>query len=187
MNFDQLIAKYVTGNWTTSDLPKLGVAGLQQGLDSESLVILAGLSEKDNSFEIKQYFDKTLEELQVDLPDKRTAAIELAIYYAQKIVEERIDPIEGTWNIINDCLGSYDFFAETKHYVMDSIGFEKAYGLYDTYDELRHADHSWSKTKTNDQLKEEVKLELIEELKNWIEKIKKTRYNTAYSKCGLNG
>src|SRR5690606_23734380 len=142
-----------TGNWTTSDLPKLGLAGLQQGLDSESLVILAGLSDKDNSFEIKQYFDKTLEELQINLPDKRTAAIELAVFYAQEIVDKRMDPIDGTWKIINYCLRSYDFYGETKNYVMDSIGFENAYGLYYTYDDLKDADHAWSTSKTNDELK----------------------------------
>lgn len=170
----------MTGNYTTSDLLKLGIEGLRNGLDSESLVILAGLSERDDSCEIKQYFYKTLNEIQVTLPDKRSAAIELAIYYAQKVIENKMNPIEGTSNIVINCLSSYDFSKESKRFVFDSIGFEKAFGLYDMHEDLRRADHSWSVTKTNEQLKMDIKLELMSELKVWTQKIMKTRYNNGY-------
>jgi hypothetical protein len=46
MNFRQ-IAKYVTGYLTTNQLPDIGVTGLEEGLDTPSLCILAGLSKNE--------------------------------------------------------------------------------------------------------------------------------------------
>jgi hypothetical protein len=37
MTFRQQIAKYVTGNLTTEELPALAVTGLEEGLDTPSL------------------------------------------------------------------------------------------------------------------------------------------------------
>ena len=44
MTFKQLLAKYVTGNLPTYQFPDIGIAGMKEGLDSPSLIILAGLS-----------------------------------------------------------------------------------------------------------------------------------------------
>ena len=63
MTFREQIVKYVTGNMTTNQLPDIGVSGLEEGLDSPSLRILAGLSENENFFQIDNYFKQTLEEL----------------------------------------------------------------------------------------------------------------------------
>jgi len=46
MTFRQQISKYVTGNLTTEQLPDIAVTGLEEGLDTPSLCILAGLSKK---------------------------------------------------------------------------------------------------------------------------------------------
>ena len=79
LNFRQQIAKYVTGNLTTDQLPDIGVTGLEEGLDIPSLCILAGLSKNESPFQIDHYFKLTLEELNIKLPDKRQAAIEYAM------------------------------------------------------------------------------------------------------------
>jgi hypothetical protein len=170
LTFKQYLADYVTGNLTTSQLPKLGLAGLEQGLDSDSLTILAGMSDKDNQFEIEDYFKKALTELEIILPDKREAALELAKYYADEIIAGKVDPVDGVNKIIRKALDSYDFFNESKEYAMDSIDFQTIYGLYWTYDDLCETDHPWSKEKTNDELIKEVKVDIINELKVWREK-----------------
>lgn len=172
LTFNQHIANYVTSNYTTSDLPKIGIAGLQLGLESVSLAILAGMSEKDNAFELEYYFKIALDDLNFELPEIRQAAIELALFYTDEILARRIDPVDGVNKIICKCLESYNFFDESKEYGMDSIDFETIYVLYWTYNDLIEANHSWDLTKTNDELIQETKENIIDELKIWKEKIK---------------
>ncbi len=129
MNFRQQIAKYVTGNLTTEQLPDIGVSGLEEGLDTPSLCILAGLRKTESPFQIDHYFKLTLEELNIKFPDKRQAAIEYALAIVDEILDGKKDVIIGTREIIYKAIDSYDFFSETKQYCYDSIGFETAYGL----------------------------------------------------------
>jgi len=172
LNFRQQIAMYVTGNLTTDQLPDLGVTGLKEGLDTPSLCILAGLGKDESPFQIEHYFKLTLEELNIKLPDRRKAAIEYALAIVDEIVEGKKEIISGTKEIRYKAIDSYDFFSESKKYCYDSIGFETAYGLFDTIDELSCSNIPWNPEKTNEQLISETKTELFEELKKWKDKIK---------------
>ncbi|MBP6532329.1 MAG: hypothetical protein KA285_03545 [Bacteroidia bacterium] len=168
MTFKQQIAKYVTGNITTDQLPDLvGVTALEEGLDSPSLCILAGLSKKESPHQIDYYFKKTLEELNIQLPDRRMAAIEYALGIVDEILLGKKDLVSGTKEIYHNAINSYNFFSETEKYVYDSIGFETVYGLFVTHEELMQADRPWQTEKTNEQLIVETKSELFEELKKW--------------------
>jgi len=171
LNFRQKIAKYVTGNLSTDQLPDIGVTGLEEGLDTPSLCILAGLSKNESQFEIDHYFKLTLEELNIKLPDKRQAAIEYAMAIVDEILDGKKDVIIGTSEIRYKAIDSYDFFSESKKYCYDSIGFEMAYGLFDTIDELSCSYGPWQTEKTNEQFTA-TKAELYDELKKWKDKIK---------------
>jgi len=171
LKFEQLIAKYVTGNLSPSQLPEIAYHGLEEGFESESLLILAAMSSNDNSFEIIQYFEKTLEELKILLPKRRKAALIYAEAIIDEIFEGKKDIIEGTREIYSNAIGSYDFFSETIKYCYDSIGFSSAYGLYDTYDDLKNADRQWESNRTNEMLMDEIRKDLFEELKEWKEKL----------------
>lgn len=170
MNFKQQLAKCVTGNLTTDQLPDVGVTGLEEGLDTPSLCILAGLIKKESPYVIEHYFKLALEELEISLPDERQAAIEYAMVIVDEILEGKKDVIEGTREIYSNAIGSYDFFSENKDYCYDSIGFELVYGLYVTYYDLEEADIPWQPDKSNQILMEETKIELLEELRNWKRK-----------------
>ncbi|MGV9012885.1 MAG: hypothetical protein ACOH13_09860 [Flavobacteriales bacterium] len=172
MNFKQQIAKYVTGNLSSSQLPNIGVQGLEEGLDTPSLCILAGLGKYDTPFEIEHYFKLTLDELHIALPDKRQAAIEYALAIVDELLSGDKDVVTATREIMQNAIGSYDFFSESKKYCYDSIGLEAAYGLLDTFDELSIAVKPWEEERTNDQLMVEVKLQLATELKSWKDKLK---------------
>lgn len=149
----------------------MAVTGLLEGLESESLVILAGMSESDNKFQLSEYFEKAINELKIKLPDKRNAAIELALFYANEMIHKRVDPIVGLSNIISKCLNSYNFFDESKQYAMDSIQFHNLYGLYWTYDDLKNADYQLQKDKSNEELIQETKSEIIKEIEIWMRRI----------------
>jgi hypothetical protein len=158
MNFRQQIAKYATGNMTADQLPDMvGVSGLKEGLYTPSLCILAGLSKNESPDQIEHYFKLTLEELNIKLPDKRQAAIEYALAIVDEIIEDKKDIIKGTNEIYHKAICSYDFFSETKHYCYDSIGFEKAFGLFDTFEQLSSAGRPWQTEKKNGQLMDETK------------------------------
>ena len=172
MNFRQQIAKYVTGNLTTDQLPDIGVKGLEEGLDTPSLCILAGLSKNENPFQIEHYFKQTLEELNIALPDKRQAALDYAFAILDEILEGKKEIIQGAKEIYCNAIDSYDFFSETKFFCYDSIGFEAVYGLFVTYNDLSNANRPWQKYKTNEQLMSEVKEELWDELRKWKDKVK---------------
>ena len=168
MNFKQQISNYILGNLKTSDLPKVGLVGIESGLDSESSVILAGLSEKDNMFEIEAYFKKALDELDSKLPDQRTAAMDIITYYAELIKNEQIDSYLGIEKIVNEVFYKTDFFAKSEKCAYDSIGFENIYGLYDTCCELECADRPWDTEKTNDELIEDCKRDIVIEIEKWL-------------------
>jgi len=171
MNLRQQIAKYVTGNTTTDKLPELGVSGLEEGLDSPNLRILAGLSKNESPFQIEHYFGLAIEELDLELPDKRVAAIEYALALVDEILDGKRDVIQGTREIMYNAIASYDFFSETKKYCYDSIGLDKVYVLLDTLDEISGGDWSWLPEKTNIQVMTETKAELFIELEKWKNKM----------------
>lgn len=167
--FRQELLNLILGNNTLSDLPRIGLLGLSEGLESESLIILAGLSETDNSFEIEQYYKNSLSELNIELPDKKTASIELAQFYADSVIDRKLDPVVGVNKMIRKCFDHCDF-GESEKYAMDSIGFEAVYGLYWHFDDLQNADSPWDKKKSNSQLMVEIKEEIIKELTKWRSK-----------------
>lgn len=167
MNFKQQIAKYVTGNMATDQLPEIGMAGLREGLDTPSLRILAGLSKNESSYQIEHYFKLTLEELNISLPHPRQAAIEYALGIVNEILDGKKDVIKGTAEIRHQAIDSFNFYSESNKYLYDSISFETVYGLFDTYEELLDAVKPWQTDKTNEQLLVDTKAELLEELAKW--------------------
>lgn len=69
------------GNYSIMQLPDMTLTGLNDLLDNESLIILAGLSDKNNSFEIEQYSNKALLELEIRKPIELESAKIMLIYY----------------------------------------------------------------------------------------------------------
>lgn len=155
----------------------IAVAGLQEGYESPSLYILAGLEKNEVPSVIDYYIKQTLAELNIPfpvLPITRNHYLERAVHLVEDIIAGNKAVIEGTTEIVHTVLFKFDFHAENKIYCFDSIGFEKAYGLYDTYDELLNADYPWQPGKTNEQLMTIVEKELFDELVNWHALIKST-------------
>lgn len=171
MNFRQQIAKYVTGNVTTDQLPDIAFQGLKEGLDTPSLCILAGLNKNESPFQIEHYFKLTLEELKIKLPDRRKAAVEYSLAIVEEILDGKKEIIQGVKEIYFKAIHSYDFYSETKDFVYDSIGFESIYSLFDTYDDLFNTDRPWQVNKTNEQLITDTKEQLWKELKKWKDKM----------------
>jgi hypothetical protein len=171
VKFEHLIAKYVTGNLTTKDLPQVALVAMDEGLESESTIILAGLEKNENSFVIESYFNLAIKELGLTIPGKRDAALKYAIGISQEVINGEKDLITGVSEIYQKALGSYNFFGETKEYAYDSIYFERVYGLYDEYDDLTNELVQISGDYSREKLMAENRQELIKELIAWKEKL----------------
>jgi hypothetical protein len=173
LTFRQNIARLITGEIHLRAMPGVAVEALEEGLDTPSLRILAGLSEDENEFLIERYLQDTLNELAIKLPDKRKAAIEIGLAIANKILEGKTELFQGVDDIKCKAIDAYSFYEETKHYCYDSIGFEKVYGLFCTIEDLRSAGSTqWQPGKTNEELEKELKEDLLTELKVWAEAMK---------------
>lgn len=171
MNFSQQVAKYISGNLRTDQLPAIAYAALEEGWDSPSLIILAGLEKNETAFQIEHYFNRALEELNIPVPDKRQAALQYMHALVEEILDGQREIIQGTKEIVRNILHRYESISEDKVFVFDGIFFEKAYGLLDKYDEIAAADIPWQKEKTNEELMIDVKAELLKELRIWKETV----------------
>lgn len=167
MTFKQQIAAFAIGNATSDQLPEIAISGIKEGLDSPSLWILAGLGEKDHSIDKERYFQASLDELGIVLPNKRKAALIAAQSIVEDILSKKIDVVAGVTLLQQQALDKYDFHSESKQFVYDSIGFAKAYGIYDTHCELSASDHPWQEGKTNAERLVKVKQDLLVALKDW--------------------
>jgi len=166
MNFYQYLGKYICGNMSEMEYPELAIAGLLDGYDSKYLGILAGMKRTDEISELRKYLKWTMEELNIDFPTKREAALLYSSGILNDILDNKIEIIKGVSEIKNYAVCSYDFFSESDKYCYDSIGFEHIYGLfveyYDSLDEL----------KVDKEYLVEIKTKMLAELKKWNLKLK---------------
>ncbi|MFK7973086.1 MAG: hypothetical protein AB8F95_22135 [Bacteroidia bacterium] len=130
MNFKEKISDYVLGNISISQLPQVGELGLQENLNSESLQILAGMNEKDNSYEIEEYYKKALLELGYKEPNRLSAAKILIVYYLKKIISSPTDCFHLMTIIDNDIYKQENWAQllniETRH-LGEELGLEKLF------------------------------------------------------------
>ena len=130
MNFFESISNFILENLTTKDLPKIAMIALNENIESESIYILAGMNEKDNSFEIKQYFEKSLSELNIKLPSKIEASKILTRYYLKQIVENPEKAYELMIKLDNDVYKQIDWKENNKKFVGEELNVEKLYTWY---------------------------------------------------------
>lgn len=174
MNFKQLIGQYVIGNLLTEQLPQVAYKGLEEGFDSPSLVMLAGIEKGESSFVVEKHFKAALIELNIDIPDKRSAALEYATIIAQEIIDGKKNVFEGVGEIIYKVIRRGDFESYTTLYIYDGIFFERVYGLYYEYDGLENDLMHVSGDKSREQLILETRHDLLEELKKWKAKVQES-------------
>ena len=169
MNFKISISNYFIGNIPPQNLPDLAIKAIQEGYDSESLIILAGMNEKDDSGELDQYFKDALSEL--DIPQKNDHSVKQLIEYSLRdILEKKIERGKGIDQIVWNILDKSEGFQKTNNMLYDEFDFNRVYALYDQIMDLSDSTHQWKEGKTNEELKEEMEEELTQEIKNWINK-----------------
>ncbi|WP_042274592.1 hypothetical protein [Faecalimicrobium dakarense] len=139
MNFIIDISKYVLGNLQIEDLPLRAEKLLEEGYDTPSLRILAGL---DNyPWDIDYYLKLTLEELNIEVPNQKMAGLLLIEHHINQMIKKELDLIDGLKKIIDEVLWNLECFNdEEEKYAYECIGFSELYSLYYAYDEVINCD-----------------------------------------------
>ncbi len=129
-----------------SDLVEAGLQSLEDGLDSPSLRILAGLSD---SYDAVNYFNKACSELGIAFQTSREAANFLIGCWMIEIVKGKIEPMEGCQKIIwKIYYNARDLvIREDEKVAGESIGLSELVGIYWSYDELEYGDKWYEKEK----------------------------------------
>jgi hypothetical protein len=169
MNFFCRIAASVLAERPTAEMPEIAVQGLQEGIESPSLIILAGTQGGESPFVLDESFLQVLQELNITfILDKSRAAMFMAKCIAFDIVNNKLDAYDGCKTLFNEVVDFLDIEDRNETYAFEGIGLQQVYGDYDTIDELRNATYSWMGTKTNQQLIEESKQSIKSELVKWL-------------------
>lgn len=100
----------------------MAVTGLEEGLNSYTLRVLAGHNAGDNPFQLVDYFKAVLKELDLVQPGRKWALIDVIEFHAYKIAHEQSDPYSG-FGLIDDILKKTEFY-------YDDIGLMECYSDY---------------------------------------------------------
>ena len=133
MDFNELLADYFLGNKPNGQLPDIALKGVIEGIESESLLILAGMHERDNQHEIVHYFDLAMAELKIKKFTELECANILLIYYLKKIIDCKPRAFELMQKIHNDIYTNINFAKQTSKnskYFGDALNLEKMYTWY---------------------------------------------------------
>lgn len=168
MTLEESIAKLNLGELSLSQFPQIALHSLEKGLVSESLLILAGMNDKDNIFEIKQYLNSTLTELGVKSYESLDAAYILANYYVNKVKSGELNAIDGISRIKNECWDNCQNLIESNVYLYDGIQFQGIIGPWYEYYEIDEQ-MQWVKESdaTSDEIKLKIEKDLTESLLKW--------------------
>jgi|WetSurMetagenome_2_1015567.scaffolds.fasta_scaffold57827_3 hypothetical protein len=114
-------------NLELQDFPDLASEVLENGFDSRSHRILAGMTHADSRSDMEIYWDKVMEELGISRPTREESAWLLIEHYIDKIISREIDPYEGLEIII------MDIYDRKLDYKPDEIGIARASGTLVQY------------------------------------------------------
>ena len=165
MTFKQKLANYVLGNFTAKDLPDIAMTGINEGLESESLLILAGFLKNENGHEILSYVKKALFELNIELENKKEAAIEMLAYYSTEILESRLGIFQGLHIIYESVLNNSYSSSESTFLPTDNLDFDKFSELYWEIEMCLDDAYIFENRKD---LILETEEKISKELKNWL-------------------
>ncbi len=168
MTIEESIAKLNLGELSISQFPKIAMEQLKKGIESDSLIILGGMNETDNPFEIKEYLDNVIDELNISIHKSNDAAFILANYYVQEYKKGNLSVNDAISKIKNDCWENSNVEIVSNKYIYDTISFGRIIGVWYDYHEIdEHTDWVKKSNKSIAQVKIEMEAELISNLLHW--------------------
>lgn len=180
MSFLNNIARYILEDRPVQELPGIAIEGLEEGIYTPTMILLAGMADNQNPFLFDDYFLLLLKELEISfLLDKVQSVAFLIKSTAFGIIQHDIDAYEGCNKIFQDLLIYIDDKYLAGKYAYDDIGLAKVYSAYITIEELASATEQWSTEKSNDQLISETRTIIKSELLKWLVTSDNRIFNTS--------
>ena len=168
MNLEASIAKFNLGELVISQFPKIALEAIKTGVESESLIILGGMNDRDNSFEIKEYLDCVIKELGIVSHKSLNAAFILANAYIESFKNKELDVIECIYRIKNECWDNCRNEIKSDEYLFDGIKFQKIIGPWYEYCDIDEwTDWVKNSDKTLSEIKNEMEKDLEKKIVEW--------------------
>ncbi|PXY02563.1 hypothetical protein DF185_00270 [Marinifilum breve] len=188
MKFKEKICKYVLGEYSYSHLPQLALDALIEGYESESLYILAGMTDNNPTYERQKYFEKALTEISFSLPNRTESANILLDHYLEQMITKPSDSFH-IMQLIDNELYTKVFQTEKEDmedekYVGQEAGIEK---LYTWYRELQDLDDGSPLFYYTDLTKEEQEKKFKEHLVYEAQQALKARKKQHTTKAKFHG
>jgi hypothetical protein len=136
LTFDLYLSACALGRIQTSELPTIAMRALEEGLDSPTLVRLAGCRPGERSvFELDEMWVKTLRELGKRLPGRIDAGHELKRYFAGLVASGELPPRAGAGEIAALWIELSTDLPKRK-FAGESFGVAKLLGDYYSHDDV---------------------------------------------------
>jgi hypothetical protein len=119
------------------ELPAVASRALELGLESPSLVLLAGAVLPSDAGDQQPLFLAALRELGISLPSQREAAEFMKRRYAQDVVQGSLAPREGAARIVR-LYHAIESQVQNVRYAADGFGIAELFGDYHAYDDIAH-------------------------------------------------
>lgn len=164
MNFNELLADYYLGNKTIGQLPEIALIGIQEGIESESLLILAGMNSNDNQHELAHYFEQAEFELNIERYPPLTYTNILLLHYLTEIISNPTKSFDLMGKIHNDIYTNIKLdkiVTNKSKYLGEELNLEK---LYTWYRELQDWEDGSALLYYNNLSRPKQRLKFIEEL-----------------------
>jgi len=168
LNFLERIAEYIIVGYDSKKLSEIALNGLEEGYETNTIITIAGFDDKTNPFIVDEYFNKMIEELQIDLLNENQAALYLIKSIVNKILCHNLDTYEGLNFIFDYILTFTNYRKLDKKFVYDSINLEEVYTLYTKIEEIiQEPTISWDNLKSNEVLINEIKDDIKKRFVKW--------------------
>jgi len=154
MLFYKYICEYILEEISINQLINVALECVSNGIESDSMYILAGLNEKDE-YDILKYYKLALKELNIEEPTKFEAVKHLIKYYCNQLTNKNITPETFLHKIVREIIKKYtapnDFpYTNAAGYTFDLMEEETKYardilGLGDYLDwkDIKYAGDFW--------------------------------------------
>lgn len=164
MNFRVKLAAYVLGYLSEKDLADIALAALSEGIDSDSIRILAGMNSSDDPFELRMYFESALAENNLVLTDIKEALEIYITLVIQKINSFSLSPYQG-FREIDDAV------SKTAYY-FDSLGLMDCYINYIEIGEIKTGGAEfYPREFSPSKYIAEKEQEMLEKLNLWVKNV----------------
>jgi hypothetical protein len=129
-------ARYALNDlFVDDDLPRFAIEALSRGVESPSLLVLAGATTPMYPGELRTLFESALRELCIPIPGRRDAADLLKKHYAEQVVTGAIPPEMGAARIVWLYHAIYELLSE-RVYAGQAFGIAALLGAFYALDDV---------------------------------------------------